>query len=74
MLPVLQKKSQVTVGFVFFFFLLCHVAGGILVPHSWMESVPSPVYVRSPNDWTTREFASKITLLKEYIYFLSCLL
>ena len=39
-----------------------------------MESVPSPVYVRSPNDWTTREFASKITLLKEYIYFLSCLL
>ena len=59
MLPVLQKRSEVT-GF-FFVFLLCHVADGILVPHSWMESVPPPVCVRSPKDWTTREFASKIT-------------
>ena len=58
MLPVLQKSFEVTVlGFLF----LTHVAGGILVPHSWMKSVPPPVYVHSPNDWTTREFASKIT-------------
>ena len=58
MLPVLQKRSEVT-GFLvlLLFFSLCHVAGGILVPHSWMESVPRPVYVHSPNDWTTREFA-----------------
>ena len=42
-------------------FLLCHVAGCMLVPRSWMESVPPPVYVHSPNNWTTREFASKIT-------------
>lgn len=59
MLPVLQKRSEVT-GFLvllLLFFSLCHVAGGILVPHSWMESVPPPVYVHSPNDWTTREFA-----------------
>ena len=60
MLPVLQKGSEITV-FCFVFFPLCHVAGGILVPHSWIEIVPPPVYVHSPNNWTTREFASKIT-------------
>ena len=60
MLPVLQKRSEVTVFWGFFLFL-SHVAGGILVPHSWMKSVPPPVYVRTPNDWTTREFASKTT-------------
>ena len=58
MLPVLQKRSEVT---VFWGFLLCLVAGCMLVPRSWMESVPPPVYVHSPNNWTTREFASKIT-------------
>jgi len=58
MLPVLQKRSEVT---AFFFFPLCLVAGCMLVPHSWTESVPLPGYVRSPKDWTTREFASKIT-------------
>ena len=46
-----------------FFFLLSHVAGGILVPHCWMESVPPPGYVHSPNNWTIREFASKITFV-----------
>ena len=53
------RKGQKLLGL--FFFLLCHVAGGILVPHSWIEIVPPPVYVRSPNNWTTREFPSKIT-------------
>ena len=59
MLPVLQKRSEVS--FFFFFFFLSHVAACMLVAHSWMESVPPQGYVRSPNDWTTREFASKIT-------------
>ena len=67
MLPVLQKGSEITV-FCFVFFPLCHVAGCMLVPHSWMESVPPPVYVHSPNNWTTREFASKITFaLRVYL-------
>ena len=61
MLPVLQKKPEVTGFLGFFFCFLSHVAGGIFLPHSWMESVPPPVYVHSPNDWTTREFSSKIT-------------
>ena len=54
------RKGQKLLLF-FFFFSLCHVAGCMLVPHSWMESVPPPGYVRSPKDWTTREFASQIT-------------
>ena len=57
MLPVLQKGSEITVFCLFH----CAMWQGMLVPHSWMESVLPLVYVHSPNNWTTREFASKIT-------------
>ena len=58
MLPVLRKRSEIT---VFCFVFHCAMWQVVLVPHSWMESVPPPVYVHSPKNWTTREFASKIT-------------
>ena len=64
MMPVLQKRSEVTVFCLFH----CAMWQGMLVPHSWMESVLPLVYVHSPNNWTTREFASKITFaLRVYL-------
>ena len=41
---------------LFFFFKLCHVAHGILVPRAGIEPGSSAVRVLSPNHWTAREF------------------
>ena len=60
-LPLLRERSGIF-WFVFFFFgCSMRQAVGILVPHSWMESVPPTVEVQSPSRYSTSEFPSKIT-------------
>ena len=47
----------------FFFFWLCCMACGILVPSQGLNPArPSSVKAQSPNPWTTREFSQLVNL------------
>ena len=48
--PITKKAS---IAF-FFFFWLCHMACGILVPGPGNKHMPPAVEVQNPNHWTTR--------------------
>ena len=49
----------------YFFFWLCHMACGILVPQPGIEPAPSAVQVWRPNHWTARELIP----CKSYFFF-----
>ena len=51
-----DQKQSCFFKSVFFFFLPCFEACGILVPWPGIEFMPPAVEARSPNHWTTREF------------------
>ena len=42
----------------FFFFLLSHAAGKILVPQPGIKPMPPVVEPQSPNHWTAKEFST----------------
>ena len=43
--------------YLFFFFLPCLTACGILVPHEGLKPCPLRLETQSPNHWTAREFS-----------------
>ena len=55
-LPGAQEIVRYICIYVFFFFLPCWAACGILIPQPGIKPRPLAVRAQSPNYWTTREF------------------